>query len=154
MLVSRDHCAQITGTVAKAASGALDSVPIISVVNLARALEQLAAAGLWLAGTVQDAPATIYECDFNLPLAVVLGSEAKGLRHLTREKCDHLVRIPMAGRLLSFKRRDRERNYALRGKSTTAASSRLSHHPANMLSSPPRPPGFCNVVLVCLEYAP
>jgi 23S rRNA (guanosine2251-2'-O)-methyltransferase len=102
MLVSRDHCAQITGTVAKAASGALDSVPIIAVGNLARALEQLRAAGLWLAGTVQDVPATIYDCDFNLPLAVVLGSEANGLRRLTREKCDHLVRIPMAGRLSSL----------------------------------------------------
>ncbi len=102
VLVSRDHSAQITGTVAKAASGALDSVPIISVANLARALEQLGTAGFWLAGAVQDAPATIYECDFNLPLAIILGSEAKGLRHLTREKCDHLVRIPMAGRLSSL----------------------------------------------------
>lgn len=102
VLVPRDHTAPITGTVAKAASGALDSIPIIAVANLARALDQLRAAGLWLVGTAHDAPASLYDCDFKLPLGIVLGSEAKGLRQLTRAKCDHLVRIPMSGRLSSL----------------------------------------------------
>jgi len=102
VLVSRDHSAQITGVVAKAASGALDSVPIIAVSNLARALDQLRTAGLWMVGAAGDAPATIYECDFTLPVGVIVGSEATGLRHLTRAKCDHLVCIPMSGSLPSL----------------------------------------------------
>ena len=102
VLVGRDHTAPITGAVAKAASGALDSMPIISVSNLARALDQLRASGLWLVGTVHDAPTTIFDCDFKLPLGVVVGSEAKGLRQLTRAKCDHLSSIPMSGRIPSL----------------------------------------------------
>jgi len=102
VLIPRDRSARLTGTVAKAASGALDSVPIISVANLARALDQLRAAGVWLVGAAHDAPATIYEGDFKLPLGLIFGSEATGLRQLTRAKCDHLRRIPMLGRLPSL----------------------------------------------------
>ncbi len=102
VLVGRDHAAPITGTVAKAASGALDSVPIIAVSNLARALDQLRSVGLWLVGAVHDAPTTIFECDFKPPVGIVVGSEAKGLRQLTRSKCDHLASIPMVGRIPSL----------------------------------------------------
>lgn len=102
VLAARDHSAQITGTVAKAASGALDSIPIIAVANLARALDRLRAAGMWLVGAAEDGPETIYECDFRLPLGLILGGEAKGLRQLTRAKCDHLARIPMGGAIASL----------------------------------------------------
>jgi len=102
VMVARDRSAKITGTVAKAASGALDSVPIIAVANLARALDRLSDAGLWLMGAADDAPQTIYECDLRIPLGVILGGEAKGLRQLTRTKCDALARIPMAGALPSL----------------------------------------------------
>jgi 23S rRNA (guanosine2251-2'-O)-methyltransferase len=102
ILIPRDHSAQITGTVAKAASGALDSVPIIAVANLARALDTLRAAGMWLVGAIHDAPETIYDCDLSGPLGLVVGSEAKGLRQLTRAKCDRLARIPMGGAIASL----------------------------------------------------
>jgi len=102
VLVGRKNNAAITGTVAKAASGALDSVPIIAVSNLARALDQLRIAGLWLVGAVHDAPTTVFDCDFRIPLGVIVGSERKGLRKLTRSKCDHLVSIPMSGRIPSL----------------------------------------------------
>lgn len=102
VLVPRDHSAQISGTVAKTASGALDTVPIIAVANLARALEQLRGAGIWLVGAAHDARQTIYDWDLSVPTGLILGSEAKGLRHLTREKCDGLARIPMSGALASL----------------------------------------------------
>jgi len=102
ILIPRDHSAQITGTVAKAASGALDSVPIIAVANLARALDSLRAAGMWFVGAAHDAPETIYECDLSGPVGLVVGSEAQGLRHLTRAKCDRLARIPMRGAIASL----------------------------------------------------
>ena len=102
VLVPRDRSAQMSGTVAKAASGALESVPIITVANLARALDSLRAAGLWLVGAAHDAPVTIYDCDFSVPLGLLVGSEGKGLRQLTRTKCDHLTRIPMGGMLASL----------------------------------------------------
>jgi 23S rRNA (guanosine2251-2'-O)-methyltransferase len=102
VMVPRDHSAPITGTVAKAASGALDNVPIIAVANLARALDRLRECGVWLVGAAHDAPMTFYDCELNLPLAMIFGSESKGLRHLTRSKCDHLARIPMAGEVASL----------------------------------------------------
>jgi 23S rRNA (guanosine2251-2'-O)-methyltransferase len=102
VLVARDHSAPITGTVAKAASGALDSVPIIPVANLARALDRLRGRGMWLLGAVHDAPATVYECDLEIPIGLLVGSEAKGLRQLTRTKCDYLASIPMAGEVASL----------------------------------------------------
>jgi 23S rRNA (guanosine2251-2'-O)-methyltransferase len=97
VLIPRDHSAPISGTVAKAASGALDSVPIIAVANLARALDGLREAGIWLVGAAHDGPITFYACDMTLPSALIVGSEAQGLRQLTRKKCDHLASIPMCG---------------------------------------------------------
>ena len=102
VLAPNDRSARIGGAVAKAASGALDSVPIITVVNLARALESLRTAGLWLVGAAHDAPATIYDCDLSVPLGLLLGGEGKGLRRLTRTKCDRLARIPMGGALATL----------------------------------------------------
>ncbi|MDA0823216.1 MAG: 23S rRNA (guanosine(2251)-2'-O)-methyltransferase RlmB [Proteobacteria bacterium] len=97
VLIPRDHSAPISGTVAKAASGALDSVPIITVANLARALDGLRGAGIWLVGAAHDGPITVYACDMTLPTALIVGSEAQGLRQLTRKKCDRLASIPMQG---------------------------------------------------------
>ena len=98
----RDKSAPLSSVAAKAASGALDTVALVPVANLARALDALKAAGVWVTGTAHDAPLDIYAADFTAPAALVLGNEGSGLRRLTRERCDHLVSIPMAGRVPSL----------------------------------------------------
>jgi len=93
----RDKSAPLGSVLAKAASGAVDSVGLVAVANLARAMSELAAAGIWITGTAHDAPGDLYAADFRAPAALVLGNEGSGLRRLTRERCDALVRIPMHG---------------------------------------------------------
>ncbi len=102
VLVPRDHTAPITGHVAKAASGALDTVPIILVPNLARALDALRDAGIWLVGASHDGEQHFFDCDLRAPTGLVFGGEGAGLRALTRKKCDLLARIPMAGSVASL----------------------------------------------------
>lgn len=102
VLVPRDHTASITGHVAKAASGALDTVPIILVPNLARALDDVRDAGIWLVGATHDGEQRFYDCDLQAPTGLVFGGEGAGLRALTRKKCDILARIPMAGCVASL----------------------------------------------------
>ncbi|MEQ8663797.1 MAG: 23S rRNA (guanosine(2251)-2'-O)-methyltransferase RlmB [Gammaproteobacteria bacterium] len=97
VIYPRDKSAPLGSVLAKAASGALDSVALVAVPNLARALTELAAAGIWITGTAHDAPADIYAADFTVPSALVLGNEGSGLRRLTRERCDALAHIPMHG---------------------------------------------------------
>lgn len=95
----RDKSAPLSSVVAKAASGAIDSVALVMVTNLASALAALAEAGIWNIGTAHDAPADLYAADFTPPAALVLGGEGSGMRRLTRVRCDTLVRIPMHGRV-------------------------------------------------------
>ena len=99
---TRGKSARLTSVVAKAASGAIDTVPRITVVNLASALAELRDAGLWLTGAVQDGTQDLYAADLSDARALVLGNEGAGLRRLTRERCDTLVRIPMYGQLASL----------------------------------------------------
>jgi 23S rRNA (guanosine2251-2'-O)-methyltransferase len=84
------------------AAGAAETVSFIAVVNLARTLRGLTERGIWLVGTDDRAPASLYEADLAGPTALVLGSEGGGLRRLTRECCDQLVGIPMAGAVESL----------------------------------------------------
>ena len=98
VVVTRDRSASLTPTVAKVASGAIDSVPLVAVTNLARALEAIKAAGLWVIGASHDASDSLYSADLARPLALVLGAEGRGLRRLTRAHCDGLIGIPMYGR--------------------------------------------------------
>ena len=96
------HSAALDGVVGKASAGALAHVRIATVVNIARALEELKAGGVWTIGLAGDAGQTYTEVDWTLPSALVLGGEGPGLRRLVRERCDRLVRIPMRGRVDSL----------------------------------------------------
>jgi 23S rRNA (guanosine2251-2'-O)-methyltransferase len=102
VIVPRDRAAGVTPVVRKVACGAAETVPVFTVTNLARTLRALKEAGVWIYGASDDADRTLYDTDLRGPLALVLGGEGKGLRRLTRELCDYLVAIPMAGRVESL----------------------------------------------------
>ncbi len=102
VIVPRDRAAGLTPVVRKVAAGAAESVPLIAVVNLARTLRGLKDRGLRLVGTCGDAPRTLYEVPLTGPTALVMGSEGEGMRRLTREVCDDLVSLPMAGAVESL----------------------------------------------------
>jgi 23S rRNA (guanosine2251-2'-O)-methyltransferase len=91
------HAAALDGIAMKASAGAAAHVRMATEVNIARAIEALKEAGVWVVGLAGDAPETYEEIDFTLPTAVVLGAEGSGLRRLVRERCDRLVSIPMQG---------------------------------------------------------
>jgi 23S rRNA (guanosine2251-2'-O)-methyltransferase len=96
------HAAPLGGATAKASAGAVAHVRIADVVNIARALEHLKAAGVWTVGLAGDAPQTYDAVDYSLPTALVVGAEGTGLRRLVRERCDWLVSIPMHGHVQSL----------------------------------------------------
>ena len=102
VIIPRDKAVGLNATVRRVASGAADTVKLFEVTNLARTLVQLQEHGIWLVGTDDEAAQDIYEQDLSGPLAVVMGSEGQGLRRLTKEKCDFLVSIPMAGAMSSL----------------------------------------------------
>jgi 23S rRNA (guanosine2251-2'-O)-methyltransferase len=102
VILTKDHSAPETAVVAKAASGGLDIVPRVVVTNLASALREIKEAGYWVAGLSGDAKQTIREAKLNRKTALVLGAEGKGLRRLTAESCDVLVRLPMSERMESL----------------------------------------------------
>lgn len=91
------HSAALDGVVGKASAGALAHARIATVVNIARAIEELKAAHVWTIGLAGDAEESYTDVDWTAPSAVVLGAEGTGLRRLVRERCDRLVRLPMLG---------------------------------------------------------
>lgn len=102
LIIPRDRSASVDGVVRKVAAGAAEFVPVASVTNLARTLERLKERGIWVVGTDEGAAQSIHGADLVRPLALVLGAEGAGMRRLTRERCDYLVRIPMAGSVQSL----------------------------------------------------
>lgn len=102
VIVPRDRSASMTPVVAKAAAGAAESTPLVAVTNLARAMEEIKQAGLWIAGAAGEADRTVYELDLTGPIAWVLGAEGEGMRRLTRDRCDWLASIPLAGAVESL----------------------------------------------------
>lgn len=102
VIVTKDQSVGLTPTVAKVASGAAETVPLFKVTNLSRALGWLKDAGVWIVGAAGEAGKTCYETDLDIPLALVMGAEGKGMRRLTRENCDLLVKIPMRGQVESL----------------------------------------------------
>ena len=97
VIAPKDHAVGINATVAKVASGAAEAVPYFMVTNLARTLAELKERDIWVIGTSDDAPASLYQTDLRGPTALVLGAEGEGMRQLTRKNCDALVSIPMMG---------------------------------------------------------
>ncbi len=102
VIVPRDRSASLTPAAAKAASGAAETVPLITVANLARTLRTLREQGMWVVGLAGDTDTVLYQVDLTLPTVLVMGAEGEGLRRLTRETCDHLAAIPMAGSVSSL----------------------------------------------------
>ena len=102
VIVPKDRSASLTPVVSKVACGAAETVPFIQVTNLARTLKRLQQRGIWLAGLAGEAEQTLYQANLHGPLAVVMGAEGQGLRRLTRETCDFLLRIPMHGLIESL----------------------------------------------------
>src|SRR6185503_8186883 len=96
------HAARLDGAAAKASAGAVAHVPVVEVVNIARALETLKASGVWTVGLAGDAPKRYDEVDLTVPTAIVVGAEGTGLRRLVRDRCDWLVSIPKAGQVNSL----------------------------------------------------
>ena len=97
VIVPKDNAVGVTPTVQKVACGAAETVPLVVVTNLSRTLKQLQEQGLWIVGTAGEAEQLVYDVDLKGPIAFVMGAEEKGLRRLTRENCDLLVKLPMAG---------------------------------------------------------
>ncbi len=102
VVIPKDRAATLDGVARKVASGAAEFMPVASVTNLARTLGVLKQRGIWIVGTDGEAEKSLYTADFKRPLALVLGAEGSGMRRLTRERCDFLVRIPMAGHMQSL----------------------------------------------------
>lgn len=102
VIVPKDNAAPMNLTVRKVASGAAEKVNLVAVTNLSRTLGALQQRGVWIYGTAGEADQTLYQADLKGPLALVMGSEGKGMRRLTREHCDYLLSIPMAGAVSSL----------------------------------------------------
>jgi 23S rRNA (guanosine2251-2'-O)-methyltransferase len=102
LIVTERHAPADTGVLAKAASGALEIVPLVRAVNLSRALDQLKEAGFWLYGLDEDGDVRIGDLDLAGRACIALGAEGEGLRRLTAEKCDRLVTIPTEAKLASL----------------------------------------------------
>lgn len=101
VIAPKDRAVGLNATVRKAASGAAERLPFIPVTNLSRTLKQLQQAGLWVTGTAMQGE-SLYEADLAGPRVIVMGSEGRGMRRLTRECCDQLVHIPMQGSVESL----------------------------------------------------
>ncbi len=97
VILPKDRAVGVNATVRKVASGAAENLTVIEVSNLARALRQMKAAGVWVVGTSDQAELSLYDADLNRPLALVMGAEGSGIRENTRVNCDLLVNIPMQG---------------------------------------------------------
>lgn len=102
ILIPDRNAPEISGTLAKSASGAVEHVPLIRVVNLVRALEQLKKAGFWSVGLAGEAERSLAAQNLSGRLCLVLGSEGSGMRRLTREACDVMARLPTGGAISSL----------------------------------------------------
>ena len=102
VIIPKDRSAGLTAIVRKVAAGGAETVPLIEVTNLARCLKDMKKAGIWIYGTSGEAMTGLYEFQYNSSVALVMGAEGDGLRRLTSEQCDHLIKLPMLGAVESL----------------------------------------------------
>jgi 23S rRNA (guanosine2251-2'-O)-methyltransferase len=102
VIIPRDRTVKVNATVRKVAAGGAESVPVLEVTNLVRSLKELKRAGVWIYGTSGEASDSLYDHDYRGPVALAMGAEGSGLRRLTMEACDHLVKLPMRGQVESL----------------------------------------------------
>jgi len=102
VIAPKDRAVGLNATASKVASGAADTVPYITVTNLARTMRELQERDIWLTGTTDDAEQSLFDVDYTGGTAFVMGSEGEGMRRLTREHCDRLVSLPMMGSVESL----------------------------------------------------
>jgi len=102
VVVPKDRSADLNPTARKVACGAAEIVPFVRVTNIARLLDALKERGVWLYGAAGEAENSLYDSDLTGSVALVMGAEGAGLRRLTREHCDHLIKLPMAGTVSSL----------------------------------------------------
>ena len=102
VIVPKDNSAELNAVARKVASGAAEVIPLIRVTNLARTLRSLKELGIWIVGTTGSADTLVFDQDLSIPTALVMGAEGPGMRRLTTEACDFLVKLPMAGDVSSL----------------------------------------------------
>ena len=102
VVIPRDKAVQVNATVRKTSAGAADRIPVVAVTNLSRTLREMQKQGVWIYGLAGETEASVYGIDLTGNVALVMGGEGDGLRRLTRENCDALVRIPMPGEMESL----------------------------------------------------
>lgn len=102
VIIPKRRSAGLTSVVSKASAGAVEYVPVVRVTNIARTMDELKNQGLWFAGADAAGDQDFRDADFDMPIGLVIGNEGKGISRLVKEKCDFLVRLPMAGRVSSL----------------------------------------------------
>lgn len=102
IIIPKRRSVGLTGVVAKASTGAIEHVPVVRVNNLSQTVEELKKSGVWIAGTDAAKSADYRQMDATLPLAVIIGSEGKGMSRILKEKCDFLYHLPMVGHVTSL----------------------------------------------------
>ncbi|HEY6191051.1 MAG TPA: 23S rRNA (guanosine(2251)-2'-O)-methyltransferase RlmB [Bacteroidota bacterium] len=102
VIIPKHHSAEVNTTVAKTSAGASEHLPVAKVVNVANTIDELKEKGVWVVGTDSEAPKIYTEVDYSGPIAIVIGNEGRGIRHLVKEKCDFLVKIPVYGKIESL----------------------------------------------------
>ena len=102
IIIPKRRAVGLTATVAKASTGAIEHIPVVRVTNLARTIDELKEKGIWIAGTDAKGKEDYRQFDGTMPLGLVIGSEGKGMGRLIRDKCDFLIRMPMAGHVTSL----------------------------------------------------
>lgn len=102
VVIPKHHAASVSSAVVRASAGASEYVPVAKVTNIAACLEQLKENGVWIVGAAPDGDRLFTEVDYSMPVALVIGSEGRGMRKLVREKCDYVVKIPLYGKIESL----------------------------------------------------
>lgn len=102
VIIPKRRSVGLTATVSKTSAGAIEYVPVARVTNIAQTIERLKEVGIWVAGTDVAGEQSVYQADFKIPIAIVIGNEGKGIGRLIKEKCDFLVTLPMHGQINSL----------------------------------------------------